>query len=101
MHIFLFYSMVKTKINKEMKLMFFTPQLSNFGGIERTITDKANYLANKGHFVTIVTYEQLNRPYAYSLDAKVQHVDLTSSFNLLYRYPIYKRIIKYFSMLLL
>lgn len=101
MHIFLFYSMVKTKNNKEMKLMFFTPQLSNFGGIERTISDKANYLANKGHFVTIVTYEQLNRPYAYCLDAKVQHVDLTSSFNLLYRYPIYKRIIKYFSMLFL
>lgn len=82
-----------------MKLLYFTPQLSNFGGIERTITDKANYLAKEGHNVTIVTYEQLNRPYAYYLSNGVQHIDLDNSFNLLYRYPIYFRFIKYLLLL--
>lgn len=79
-----------------MKLMFFTPQLSNFGGIERTITDKSNYLTKIGHSVLIVTYEQLNRPHAYSLSKNVEHIDLKNSYNLLYRLPVYKRIVKYF-----
>lgn len=79
--------------------MYFTPQLSNFGGIERTITDKANYLTEIGHQVSIVTYEQLNRPYAYNLSKKVHHVDLDNSFNLLYRYPIYIRLFKYLLLL--
>jgi len=82
-----------------MKLLYFTPQLSNFGGIERTITDKANYLTNTGHHVLIVTYEQLNRPYAYNLGKDVEHIDLGYSFNLLYRYPLYKRIFKYLELL--
>ena len=79
--------------------MYFTPQLSNFGGIERTITDKANYLTEIGHQVSIVTYEQLNRPYAYNLSKKVHHVALDNSFNLLYRYPIYIRLFKYLLLL--
>lgn len=82
-----------------MKLLFLTPQLSNYGGIERTITDKANYFVEMGHQVSIVTYEQLDRPYAYSLSTKVHHTDLANSFNLLYRYPLFKRIFKYWKMI--
>lgn len=83
-----------------MKLMYITPQLSNFGGIERTITDKANYLTENGHHVAIITYEQLDRPYAYNLNPEVKHIDLASSFNLLYRYPICKRILRYVLLIL-
>jgi len=53
--------------------------LYNPGGMERTVTIKANYLAEKlGYDVSIVTTEQMGRPVFFPLSPKVHlyHLDL-------------------------
>lgn len=49
-----------------MRLIYFIPLLSTKGGQERTLTDKANFLARQGHEVLFVTYEH-DGPLAYQL----------------------------------
>lgn len=73
-----------------MRLMYITPLLSTRGGIERTLIDKANYLAEKNHEVLIVTYEH-EGPVAYKLYSSVKHIDLDCHFFIIYRYPLYLR----------
>ena len=45
-------------------------------GMERVLTDKANWLVGHGHKVTILTTEQKGRPTAFQLDSRVQTRDL-------------------------
>ena len=45
-------------------------------GMERVLTDKANWLVSHGHRVTILTTEQKGRPNAFPLDGRVQTIDL-------------------------
>ena len=99
-HIYLLNNQYLLYMANNMRIMYFTPQLSNVGGIERTITQKANGLSTSGNSIVIVTYEQAGRPLAFKLNSEVCHIDLDSSFNLkLYRYPIYKRIFQYFKLI--
>ena len=73
-----------------MKLMYFLPLLSTKGGQERTLTDKANWLANKGHAVMMVTYEN-DGPFAYPLDERVQFTDLACPYYQIYSLPFFQR----------
>ena len=45
-------------------------------GMERVLTDKANWLAGNGHRVTILTTEQKGRPNAFELDSRIRTIDL-------------------------
>jgi glycosyltransferase involved in cell wall biosynthesis len=65
-------------------------------GMERVLTDKANWLIRHGHEVTILTTEQKGRPYAFPLDERVVIKDLgigyednngTSLLNKFVHYP--------------
>lgn len=76
-----------------MKLVYFIPLLSTRGGQERTLTDKANWLAQHGHEVMFVTYEH-DGPLAYTLDDNVQHIDIACHYFRLYRYPVWQRFYK-------
>ena len=73
-----------------MRLLYFIPLLSTKGGQERTLTDKANWLQERGHEVMFVTYEHAGE-LAYPLHQGVQHVDLNCHFFSLYRYPVFRR----------
>ncbi|MBR0047793.1 MAG: glycosyltransferase [Prevotella sp.] len=73
-----------------MKLLYFTPLLNNVGGLERTLTDKANFIASDSNEVMIVTYEHDGEP-AYELKESVEHVDLACHFFTIYRYPFFRR----------
>lgn len=73
-----------------MKLIYFIPLLSNKGGQERTLTDKANYLARRGHEVLFVTYEH-EGPLAYQLHDAVRHTDIHCHYFSLYRLPLWRR----------
>lgn len=73
-----------------MRLIYFIPLLSTVGGQERTLTDKANYLASKGHDVLFVTYEH-EGALAYELDPAVRHVDVSCHSFSLYAYPFWRR----------
>lgn len=46
------------------------------GGLTRVIANKANYLAEAGHEVTIVTTDQLGKGHYYKMSDKINFVDL-------------------------
>ena len=73
-----------------MNILYILPLLSTVGGQERTLTDKANWLAHQGHQVLMVTYEH-EGPLAYPLDDGVRHEDLCCHFFSLYSLPLYRR----------
>ena len=81
-----------------MKCFFVLNKLVNCGGVERTLTDKANYLSENGHDVTFVTYEQGQHPNAFVLNSSVKRVDLNCRRFTLYNLPRYKHIIEFVRM---
>lgn len=50
-------------------------------GMERVLTDKANWFVENGHRVTILTTEQNGRPYAFPLNPGVEVVDLAIGYE--------------------
>lgn len=74
-----------------MKAILLIRSLANPHGVERTITDKANYLVQQGHSVLLVTYEQGSHPFVFPLDSSVEHRDLDCRYFTLYRYSFLKR----------
>lgn len=75
-----------------MRIMFVIRSLANSHGVERTIIDKANYLAANGHHVMLLTYEQGKHPYAFSTNRDVECVDLDCRYFTIFRYPLPKRL---------
>lgn len=60
-----------------MKIIYSICGLYNSGGMERIVTQKANYLADVfGFDVTILTTDQNGRPVFFSLSPNVKHIDL-------------------------
>lgn len=75
-----------------MKIVYIYTALTLFGGVDRVLTLKANYLAEKlGHDVYIITDSQAGRLPVFPLSPKVHHIDLKTNFNEQYRYGIIKR----------
>lgn len=74
-----------------MKIVYIIKSFANKAGTERIICDKINYLAEKGHAITLVTYEQGNHSFAFSLHPSVCYVDLNTRFFIANQLPIYKR----------
>lgn len=64
-----------------MKIVYCIAGLYNSAGMERVITNKANYFAQKGHDVYVITAEQCNRPLYYPLLPSVKHVDLDVNYS--------------------
>ena len=64
-----------------MHLLYNIAGLYRPAGMERVLTDKANWLVSHGHRVTILTTEQKGRPNAFPLDARVQTRDLAIGYE--------------------
>src|SRR5690606_38162006 len=65
-----------------MKIVFNTGQVYLHGGIEKSLTEKANYYANMpGVEVFIVTIEQNDKKPCYKLDEAVQIIDLKVNYD--------------------
>ena len=65
-----------------MKIVYYLPSLYISGGLERVITEKANYFADElGWDVTILTSEQQGKNIYYPLSSKVHHYDLNVIFD--------------------
>ena len=75
-----------------MNIVFVLRSIAKKNGTERTITDKVNALANMGHMVTMVTYEQGNHPYAFPIEDAVCCVDLDCRYYTIYKYSLLKRL---------
>ena len=81
-----------------MKILIIHRSFALVGGAERVITDKANYLANEGHQMMLVSYEQGDHPLPYELHPSVQYRDLDCRFFTLSRYSVLKHLYLYFRM---
>lgn len=81
-----------------MRIFFLICSMANAHGVERTLTDKINYMAEQGHHVTLVTYEQGQHPFAFELSPKVSCVDLDCRYFTLYKHSFPKRMIKQWAM---
>lgn len=80
-----------------MRIVYNIAGLYRPSGMEKILTDKANWLAGHGYEVTIITTEQKGRPDAFPLDGRIARRDLAigyednnggSLFNKLIHYPL-------------
>lgn len=71
-----------------MRIMIIHRSYALVGGAERVITDKANYLAKKGHQLMLISYEQGQHPLPYELHPSVQFKDLDCRFFTLSKYSV-------------
>ena len=63
-----------------MKLLFILKAFASIAGVERVMSDKMNYLAERGHTVMLITYEQGHHPLIYKLHKSIHHQDLDCRF---------------------
>ena len=75
-----------------MKIAYVIPSLAIWGGIERIVTDKANWLSAHGHEVLIVTTDQGTHVPPYQLGTQVTLADLGICFHHQYRYSGVRRL---------
>src|SRR5690625_517591 len=78
-----------------MKVLFNTGHTYLHGGIEKSITERANYFAKQpGYQVFILTTEQQNKPPCYPLDPNIKQIDLAINYNREKSYLTYENIRK-------
>ncbi|MFZ4263449.1 glycosyltransferase family 4 protein [Sphingobacterium sp. HJSM2_6] len=64
-----------------MKIVFCILGTFNSGGMERVLSNKANYLSNLGYDVNIITTDQQNRPSYFEFNQSIQHYDLNINYT--------------------
>lgn len=78
-----------------MKLLYICDALAIFGGLERVLIEKANWLAeHEGCEVCLLTVNQGNHPVCFPLHQDVSHEDLGIRFFEQYHLPFWQRIIR-------
>lgn len=78
---------------KPLKIVYLTPALYMAGGVERVLTLKASYLAERlGYDVTIVVTEGEGKPLFYPLSGKVAVVHLAIGFERLWSCTFFEKI---------
>ena len=82
-----------------MKIFYIYTSLRTVGGADRVITNKANWLAEHGYDVTIVTDTQMDHSPVYPLSPNVRLYDLAVDFNQEYGHSIPIRIWWYFKLM--
>lgn len=75
-----------------MRILFLFRSLAIWGGIERVLVDKMNYLSNHGYEVFMLTTCQGDHPVPYHLDSAVHLEDLGIQFHRQYQYRGLRRI---------
>lgn len=84
-------------MNRPIKLAYCIPGLYASGGMERVLTLKANYLAEKlGYDVTVILTEEKDHPPFYELSPLVKIIHLDINFDRMHQSGTVKRIFKYF-----
>lgn len=76
-----------------MRILYIFRSLAVWGGIERVLVDKMNYLSTHGNEVFMLTTCQGEHPVPYLLEDAVQMEDLGIQFHLQYRYQGFRKII--------
>ncbi|MBQ8705826.1 MAG: glycosyltransferase family 4 protein [Paludibacteraceae bacterium] len=75
-----------------MKVVYLYPALAIWGGIERILVDKMNYLVRRyGYEVWMITSDQGQHDIPYDLDEHVHFIDLKIRFHSRYQYKWWRR----------
>ena len=76
-----------------MKVLYVFRSLAVWGGIERILVEKMNYLSQVyGYDVYMLTSDQGNHPVPYHLDDNVHFEDLNIRFHQQYQYSFFRRL---------
>ena len=79
-----------------MRILYVTDALAVWGGIERVLSDKMNYLVREyGYDVYVVTADQGGNPIPFPLDERIIVKDLQIRFHQQYQFHGIKRWLKY------
>ena len=77
-----------------MKILYITDALAIWGGLERVLVEKANYLATNDRYeVFMLTISQSEHNFPFPLDKKVAHVDLNIPFYAQYQFSGIRRLL--------
>lgn len=82
-----------------MKIYYIYTAIVTKGGADRVIVEKANWLAEHGYEVAIVTDTQLGREPAFPLSPKVELIDLAIDFSKEYGHNFLVRIWMYYKLM--
>ena len=82
-----------------MKIFYIYTALLTKGGADRVITEKANWLAEHGHDVAIVTDTQLGREPIFPLSSKVRLIDVAVDFSKEYGHHFIVRTFLYYKLM--
>ena len=82
-----------------MKILYIYTALTTVGGADRVLIQKANWLADHGYDVTIVTESQANKPVAFPLSEHTRHVDLGVDFDKEYGHVLPIRALIYYKLM--
>lgn len=77
-----------------MKIVFIIKSFATKAGVERLMSDKMNYMAEQGHEITLITYEQGTHPISFPLHPSISHIDINTRFFILKKYALPRRIIE-------
>ena len=84
------------KQEKQYRIVYCTPSLYMAGGVERVLTLKANYFADKyGYDVTIITTDGKEKPHFFTLSEKVRVVNLDINFEEMWHRSFFLRLCLY------
>lgn len=82
-----------------MKIFYIYTALLTKGGADRVLTEKANWLAEHGYEVGIITDSQMGRPPIFPLSPKVNLINLDIDFAKEYGHPFIIRIYLYYQLM--
>ena len=82
-----------------MKVFYVYTALVIKGGTDRVLTEKANWLAEHGYEVGIITDTQMGRPPVFPLSSKVNLINLDVDFSKEYGHNLLKRTYLYFRLM--
>ena len=83
-------------MDKPLKIVYCTPSLYIAGGVERVLSQKANYFADVfGYDITIILTDGKGKPFFYQLSDKIKVVNLDIGFDELWSYSFLGKILPY------
>ena len=83
-------------LNKRYKIVYCIPSLYMAGGVERVVTLKANFFAEKyGYDVTIITTDGDDKEYFFPLSPKVNVINIGIHFEEMWHHSLFRRLCIY------
>lgn len=82
-----------------MTIVYIFKSIALLAGMERILTDKMNYLAEKYDIdLFLITYEQSGHPLSFPIHSNIKHIDLDVKFYSTHGHSLIKRLFMYLQM---